>query len=207
MEGVYDMGNAMPSDPQRQRQLPVYGVRLNQAFNSFLDMETFEGGVAPRPVKPPNWNHVPTMSMDDGPKLVEALMTERQVQAFDDTLGMNLCTTSSWPRQVKSPRYEQMGEDSGLGNTNWQGQSPGRCTPRDEQELACRAADVEPGSQTLGVAVNSVALQLPLIKHPSYNQSAMASGCYPRDVLTEESAGTNLMVAPKVAYGIMCCGI
>ena len=72
------------------------------------------------------------------------------------------------PCRVESPRHEQRGEDLGLGlgNANWQAQSPGWGVPRDEQELACKVAVVESGSQTLGVAVNSVALHLPPIKHP-----------------------------------------
>ena len=183
------MGDAVLANPQG-KQLLVAGVRLNQVFNDALDIETFECGVAPRPVV-----EVPIVTTHDMSKLVDAWTAERHVQAFNDTLGMNSCTTSSWPR----------GEED-LGNPNWRGQTPERCISQDERELACRAAVEESGSQTLGVAVNSVALRLPLIKHPSYNQSVTASGCYTREVLTEVSAGTNMMVARKVTYSI-CCGI
>ena len=82
MEGLYDMGDAVLADPQRQKQLPVGGVHLNQAFNKFLDMVTFEGGVPLRPVEFPSWNHVPIMSTDDGPKLVDALMASPGIQRY-----------------------------------------------------------------------------------------------------------------------------
>ena len=206
------MGDVVLADPQG-KQLLVAGVRLNQAFNDALDIETFEYGVAPRPVGFPRRNHVPTVITHDMSKLVDAWMAERHVQAFNDTFGMNSCATSSWPkrrdvvpRQEKCPRHEQRDENLRLGNANWRGQTPGRCISQDERELACSAAVAESGSQTLGVAVNSVALHLPLIKHSSYNQSATASGCYTQEVLTEVSPGTDMMVARKVAYS-MCCGI
>ena len=209
------MGDVVLADPQG-KQLLFAGVRLNQAFNYALDMETFEYGVAPRPVKFPRRNHIPTVTIHDVSKVVDTWMAERHVHAFNDNFGINSCTTSSWPRQnrrrdvvprqVNFPRHEQRDEDLRLGNANWWGQTPGRCISQDEQ-LACIAAVAESKSQTLGVAVNSVTLHLPLIKHPSYNQSAMASGCYPQDALIEASAGTNLMVAPKVAYSIMYCRI
>ena len=188
MEELCHMGDAVLADPQGI-QLLFAGVRLNQAFNDALDIETLECGVAPRPVV-----DVPPVTTHDMSKSVDAWMAERHVQAFNDTLGMNSCTTSSWPRG-----------DKDLGNPNWRGQTPERCISQDERELACRAAVEESGSQTLGVAVNSVILRPPLIKHPSY-QRATASGCYTREVLTEVSAGTNMMVAHKVTYS-MCCGM
>ena len=222
MEEFRDMGNAVLADPRGQKQLPIAGVRLNQAFSNALDIETFEGGINLRLAEFRRRNHVPTMTMDDdGSKLVDAWVAERQVQAFNDALGMNSCTTSSWsrqdkwrheevewdvPRQVKFPRHDQRDEDLGSGNATWQGQTPGLCISPEVQEKACKAADMEPRSQTPDVAVNSVALRLPPIKHPLYNQNAMASGYYPQEVLTKVGAGAKLMAAPKVAYH-MYCGI
>ena len=222
------MMDAVPSDLQDQKRLPIAGVRLNQAFNIALDMETLENAsdVDPRPVEFPGQNHLPSMSMDDVLRLVDARIAEQQDRAFSNTLGMNSSTTSSWPQQnkrrheevrrdsalyqVKFPRHEQSYEDLGSGNTHLQGQTPldaldiaphheitpGRCVSQDNRELAWKGAVAEPGrSQTPGVTVNGVALRLPLIKHPSYDQSAMASGCYPMEVLIEVSAGTKPMAA------------
>jgi hypothetical protein len=131
------------------------------------------------------------------------------------------------PRQVKFPRHEQRNENLGSGNgflANWSSQTPlatgvwhngahniapnhentpGRCI---SQELACRAAVTEPGSQTPGVTVNSVALRHPHIKLPSDNHGATASGSHSKKILHEVSAGTNLMAACKAAYCI-CYGI
>ena len=57
------MGNAVLADPRGQMQLPVSGVRLNEVFNSTLEVETtspwpeprslegMESGVAPRQLK------------------------------------------------------------------------------------------------------------------------------------------------------------
>jgi hypothetical protein len=180
--------------------------------------------------------------MDDGSKLIDAWMAERQVRAFNDALGINSGTTYSRPdrnkrkyeeverdvapRQVKCPRHEQRNEDLGSGNpflADWQGQThlatdvwhngahniaprheitPGRCISQGEQELACRAAVAEPGSQTPGVAVNGVALRHPHLKLPLDNHGATASGSHLKKILNEVSAGTNLMAACKAAYCI-----
>ena len=217
------MGDAVLADLQGKRLL-VAGVCLNQAFNDALDRETFECGVASRPAELLKRNHVPTVTTHGMSKLPDASMAERHVQAFNDTFGIGSCTTSSWPQQhkrryeeirwdrvprlVRSPRHEQRDKDSGLrlGNANWRGQTPRRYIFQDEREGACTAAVAESGSQTLGVAVSSVALRLPLIKHPSCNQSATAPGCYTQGVLTEVSAGPNITVTRKVAYS-MSCGI
>jgi hypothetical protein len=55
------MGNAVLADPRGQTRLPVAGVRLGEAFNNALEMETtspwseprrlegMESGVSPRP--------------------------------------------------------------------------------------------------------------------------------------------------------------
>ena len=215
----------MLADQQDQLQLPI-GVRLNQAFDIALDMETLEGAsdVAPRPVELPRGNHLPSMSLDNVLRLVDARIAEQLDRAFSDTLGINPSTTFSWPQrnkrwydeveqdstpgQVKVPGHEQSYEDLGSRNAQWQGQTPlgalniaphhgitpGRCIPQDDRELACKGTVAELGrSQTPGVAVNGVALRLPLIKHPSYDQSAMASGCDPMEVLTKVSAGTKPM--------------
>lgn len=58
--------------------------------------------------------------------------------------------------------------------------------PVDYQELVRKATVAEPGSRSPGDTVNGVALRLPLSKLPSYNQSAMASGCY-QEVLPKVS--------------------
>jgi len=112
------------------------------------------------------------------------------------------------PCQVKFPRHEQRNENMGSGNgflANWWGQTPlatgvwhngahsiapnhedtpGRCI---SQELACRVAVAEPGSQTPGVAVNSVALRLPHLELPSDNHGATASGSHSKKILNETS--------------------
>jgi hypothetical protein len=77
---------------------------------------------------------------------------------------------------------------------------------QDERELAWRAAVAEPGSLTPGVAVNNLALRHPQLILPSDNHGATASGQSPQKILTEVSAGTNLMAACKAAYYI-CYGI
>ena len=60
------MGDAVLADPQGKRLL-VAGVRLNQAFNDALDIETFECSVAPRPVV-----NAPIVTTHDMSKLVDA---------------------------------------------------------------------------------------------------------------------------------------
>ena len=198
MEEFRDMGDAVLADPRGQKQLPIAGVRLNQAFNNALDMETFEGGVAPHLAGFPRRNHVPTMTMDDdGSTSSWPWQDERRREEVEWDVV---------PRQVKFPRHEQRDEDLGSGNATWQDQIPGLCISPDEQEQACSTADVEPRSQTPDVAINSVAPRFPPIKHPLYNQNAMASGYYPQEVLTKVGARARLMAAPKVAYR-MCCGI
>jgi hypothetical protein len=128
------------------------------------------------------------------------------------------------PHQVEFPRYGKRNKDLPSENgflADWQGQTPlatgvwdsgahniaphhgmtlARCISQHEQELACRAAIAEPGSQAPGVAVNGVALRLPLLKLPSDNQGATASGSHLQKILNEVSAGTNQMAEPKVAY-------
>jgi hypothetical protein len=69
-----------------------------------------------------------------------------------------------------------------------------------DQQPVCEAiVPPEPRGQTPGVAVNGVALRLPLLKLPSQDQSAMASGYHTRKILNEVSAGTNLMATSKSA--------
>ena len=220
------MGDATLADP-------VTGVRLNQASHNALGMETFESGVSPRPVELSMQNHLQSMSMDDVVRLADARIAEQRDRAFIDTFGMSSGTTSLWSlqsergyeelervtsHQVKFLGHKQMDEDLGWGNADWKGQTPlatgvwenglldvGRHKSRSEQEIACRVAAVtERGSETPGVAVNSVALRLPLVNQPSHNQSAKASGCYQREVLTKVSARAKLMAARKdrgkVAY-------
>jgi hypothetical protein len=175
------MGDAVLADPQGQKRLPIDSVR--------------------------------PMSMDDGLKLIDAWMAERNKRKYEEV---------EWdvpPRQVKFPRPEKRNEDlvsenaflaDGQGQTTlatdfWHNGAhniaphheitPGRSVSQPEQELACRAAVAEPGSQTPGVAVNGVALRLPHIKLPLDNQSATASGQSPQKILNEVSAGTNLMAA------------
>ena len=239
----------------RQRVVPFDSVLLNEAFNNALDLDTCswlepqlpeetECGVTPQPVELAALD-VSSMSMDDGVKLVDAWMAERQVPAFDNALSAN-GTASSWPepnkrkfeeveqdvapRQAKLPRHGQRDEDLAPANaswSNWQGQTPsetrvwsngapnisphhekapGPCTSQEEQELACRAAVAEPGSQAPGVTISGVALRLPLLTLPLNDPSATASGRSPQKMLNEVSAGTNLMTARKAAYCI-CCGI
>ena len=96
----------MLADPQ-VKHLLVAGVCLNQAFNDALDIKTFECGAAPRPVGFPRRNHDPTVTTHDMSKLPDAWMAERHVQAFNDTFGIDSCTTSSWPQQDKR-RYEEV---------------------------------------------------------------------------------------------------
>jgi hypothetical protein len=121
------MGNAVLAD--RQTQLLVVGVRLDEAFNTALDMET----------------------------------------------------TPLWP---EPRRLEEI--QSGVA-------------PRSErtQELARRAAVAEPGGQTPGITVNSEALRRPQVTLQPDNQGASASGSSEERMLTEVSAGTNLMTARK----------
>jgi hypothetical protein len=78
---------------QTLKQLLVAGV--NEGLNDAPDMRTFESGIAPHPVGSPRQNHVPSMSIDDGLKLVDVWRTGRQIQASNDTLDSS---TSSWPR-------------------------------------------------------------------------------------------------------------
>ena len=84
-----------------QRAVPFDSV-LKEAFNNTLDLDTClwpepqlpeetECGVAPRPVELPGQN-VPSMSMDDGLKLVDASVAEQQVPVFNNALGIH-CTT------------------------------------------------------------------------------------------------------------------
>ena len=84
-----------------------------------------------------------------------------------------------------------------------QPQGPTRLPAEDVQHAfdqpVCGAiAPLEPGSQTPGVTVG-VALRLPQLTLPSENRSATASKCYPRKVLNEVSAGTNLMATSRSA--------
>ena len=65
------------------------------------------------------------------------------------------------------------------------------------QEQARRVAVAVPGSQAPVVTTSGVALRHPQLKLPSNNQSAMASGQSAQKILTEVSAGTNLMTARK----------
>ncbi|KAN0107236.1 hypothetical protein V8E52_010367 [Russula decolorans] len=44
-------------------------------------------------------NHVPSMSMDDWMKLVDAWIAEGQARSYDDALGIDSGTTSSWPQR------------------------------------------------------------------------------------------------------------
>jgi hypothetical protein len=118
-------------------------------------------------------------------------MAEREVRAFDDALGID------WQGQTPL-------EVSGVWSNDAFNATPGHevipgwaISPQDEQDR--RVIVAEPGGQTPGVAVNSVALRLPQIKLPSYNQSAMASGFYRQEALTKVSAGTKLMAARKAA--------
>ena len=127
-----------------QRVVPFDSVLLNEAFNNALDsgtclwpepqlLEETECGVAPLPVELAAQD-VSSVSMDDGLKLVDAWMAERQVPAFDNALGAN-GTASSWPepnkrkfeeveqdvapRQAKLPRHGQRDEDSAPGSASW----------------------------------------------------------------------------------------
>jgi hypothetical protein len=68
-----------------------------------------------------------------------------------------------------------------------------------QRQQVCGAVPPEPGIQTSGVTVNGVALRLPHVILPSDNQSAVAPGCYPRKIVTEVSAGTNLMATSRSA--------
>jgi hypothetical protein len=217
-------------------------------------METFESDISPHPVESSKENHVPSISMDD-----DAWMAARQVPVFNDALGINSGTTSSWPERndqdlgsgneflddglklidgwmaerpvrafndalginsgtTTSPWPERNHQDLAPEHgplADWQGQTslatgvwsngafnitpdhemvPGWTTSQER-----RAIVAEPGSQAPGVTVNGVALRLPLIKLPWYNQNAMASGRYAQEVLTKVSAGTNLMAERKAA--------
>ena len=67
-----------------------------------------------------------------------------------------------------------------------------------QRQQVCGAVPPEPGIQTPGVTVNGVALRLPPVKLSSDNQSVV-SGCYPRKIVTEVSAGTNLMATSRSA--------
>ena len=143
---------------------------------------------------------------------------ERQKRRYEEVDG------DAAPRQVKFPRNGKKNRDLRLENgflADWRGQTPlatgvwddqvhniashhgmtpARCISQQEQELACRAAVAKPESQAPGVAVNGVALRLPLLKLPSDNQGATASGSHLQKILNEVSAGTNQMAEPKAAY-------
>jgi hypothetical protein len=205
------MGDAVLADPRGQKQLPIDGGLIERALDmgatslwpEVRQPEGIESGVVPRPVELSTQNVRPK-SMVDVMRLVDAwIAAKREVRAFDDALGINLrpernkrrYEEAEWdvaPRQAKFPRrHEQRNEDLGPKTTflaHWQVQSP---IPQ-QQKLACRAAVAEPGSQTPGVAVNGVALQLPHIKLPFNNQGATASGSHTKKILYEVSAGTNL---------------
>jgi hypothetical protein len=197
------MGDAVLADPQGHEQLPVDSVRLNEAFNNALDMDATS-----------LWPE--TRWPGELESVVDARMTEQNKRKYEEV---------EWdvaPRQVKFPRHEQ---SNGTGNAflaDRQGQTPlatgvwhnaahniashhemtpGRCIAQDE-ELACRAAVAELGSQTPGVAVNGVTLRNPQIKLPSDNHGAAASGSHLKKILNEVSAGTSLMAACKAAYCI-----
>jgi hypothetical protein len=113
------MGDAVLADPRGLRQLPV---RLNEEFNNALDMETFESDSAPHPVESPKENRVLSMSMDDGMddglKWIDAWTTAQEDRAFDDALGFNSATISSWPEQ----NNQALGSETGFlhgGNNAW----------------------------------------------------------------------------------------
>jgi hypothetical protein len=113
------MGDAVLADPRGLRQLPV---RLNEEFNNALDMETFESDSAPHPVESPKENRVLSMSMDDGMddglKWIDAWTTAQEDRAFDDALGFNSATISSWPER----NHQALGSETGFlhdGNNAW----------------------------------------------------------------------------------------
>ena len=138
------MGDAVLADPQGQNWLPLNGVRLNEAFNTALEIETaplwpeprwpegVESAVAPRPVEYYSRQNVLPMSMDDVLKLADARIARRQVGEFNDAPSFNSSMTSEWPerhkrryeevesgvapRRVKFRRHEQRNEGSGSGN-------------------------------------------------------------------------------------------
>jgi hypothetical protein len=200
MEQLCEMGDAVLADPQGQKRLPI-SVRLSEAFNNALDMETaclwpksrwpeaMGNGITSQPVVSQNQNVQP-LSMDDGLKLIDAWMAKRNKRKYE-SVERDVARP-----QVKFPRHERGNEYLGSGNTSlsgWQGQTPlatgvwnngayniapqHEITPgrRMSQELACKAAVAEPGNQTPGVAVNGVALRLPLLELPSDNHDATAS--------------------------------
>ena len=145
------------------------------------------------------------------------LGTERNKRKYDEV---------KWDvaprRQAKFQRHVQRNE--GLVSENaflsdWQDQTPSamgfwnggahniaqshEMTPEwrtsQYEELACRAAVANPGSQTPGVAVNGMARRRPQLKLPSDIQGATASGSHHQKVLNEVSAGTSLMAACRAA--------
>jgi len=116
------------------------------------------------------------------------------INEFNNALQMET------PRPVESleqNNFPSMSMDDGLTLVDaWMAERQGLAFNDAQQE---RRVVVAPGIQAPGVTANGVALRHPLIKLPWYDQSAMASGCYPQEALTKVSAGTNLMVAPKAA--------
>ncbi len=202
------MGDAVLADSQGLTQLRVSGARLNEAFNNALDVETSSLWL-PRSMQEA-W-----ASNDAWPG-----QNKRRLQLEDVGRDLDL-------RQVKFPRQEQIHERLGSQNAFladrhvqtplatgvWNNgafnfapdhlMTPGWTTPQVDRELACRAAVALPGSQTPGVAVNGEALHSPQLKLPSYDPSTVASGSNAQKILTEVSAGTNLMTARKTAYCVL----
>ncbi len=212
------MGDAVLADLHGQKRIPIDGVRLNEAFNNALDTDTTSSW--PEPRLPEEIGSVvlrladawiaerEVQAFDDPLRVGTNSGSKQHKQRHEDVEEWDVA-----PRQVKFPRNNQRNEDLGSENAflaNWQGQTPsaagvrnngaGNIAPRNEitpgrrvsQELACRVAVVESGSQTPGVAVNSVALRLPHLKLPSDNQGATASGSHLQKISNEVSAGTNL---------------
>ena len=89
------MGDVVMVDPQGLELLPV---RLNEELNDTLNME----------VESLKENPVPIMSMDDGLRLIDEWIAEREVHAFNDALGIGSSTTSSWPE----PNNQDLGSEN-----------------------------------------------------------------------------------------------
>ena len=94
------MGDAVLADCQGQKQLPVDGVRLNEAFNNALDVDTTSLWPEPR------WPE----EIESVVGLVDTRMAKRNKRKYEEV------EPDVTPRQVKFPRHELWNEDFGAGN-------------------------------------------------------------------------------------------